>query len=49
MSSGWGYALACVAVPAVWGVVMYYAFGWWDARRRRRAQRDAPPPIDYSI
>ncbi|MEW5854130.1 MAG: hypothetical protein AB2A00_35470 [Myxococcota bacterium] len=42
------YALACVAIPAVWGVVMVYVFGRWAERRRQDSARDIPP-IDYSI
>ena len=42
----WLYALLCVVVPAVWGVAMYYAF---TALKKRPAQHDDPPPIDYSI
>lgn len=49
MTSGWLYVLACVIVPAVWGVAMYHAFEIWERRRRRAIQRDVPPPIDYSI
>lgn len=48
VNSSLSYALACVVVPAVWGVLMYFVFGYWDARRRR-APKDGPPPIDYSI
>jgi hypothetical protein len=47
--SSWLYAAACVVVPAAWGVAMFYAFEAIDRRRRKRATRDAPPPIDYSI
>ncbi len=45
------YALACVLVPALWGVAMYYAFGFVDRRRAARAKQAAPemPPADYSI
>jgi hypothetical protein len=46
------YALACVAAPAVWGVAMYYVFGWIQRRRARlRGRAGAPelPPIDYTI
>lgn len=43
------YALACVLVPAAWGVAMYHAFGWWERRRGRRADADAGQPVDYSI
>lgn len=49
MSSTVAYALACVLVPFGWGVLMFYAFGWWQARLRRRASQAGPPPIDYSI
>jgi uncharacterized SAM-binding protein YcdF (DUF218 family) len=42
------YAIACVAIPALWGVVMYYAFGYWE-RRRRKARAPELPPVDYSI
>ncbi len=49
MPSGLIYVIACVIVPGVWGVVMYYAFGLWDRRRQKQIQRDAPPPVDYSI
>jgi len=47
--SSWLYVAACVVVPAVWGVLMYWAFGALDRRRRRAARNDAPPPVDYSI
>ena len=49
MTSGWLYTLAAVIVPALWGIAMYHAFGIWDRRRQRAIQRDAPPPVDYSI
>jgi len=56
MSSTILYAIACVIVPALWGVAMYHAFGWWEARRARRggsparaADDDRRPPINYSI
>jgi len=45
------YAIACVVLPALWGVLMYYAFGFVQRRRERRSTRRAgdPPPADYSI
>jgi len=45
------YAFACVALPAVWGVLMYYVFGLIQRRRERIVGRTTgdPPPIDYSI
>jgi hypothetical protein len=45
------YAVACVVLPAAWGVLMYYVFGLVQRRRERRHARDSgdPPPIDYSI
>ena len=45
----WLYALACVVVPGVWGVIMFYVFNAVGRRRAQREQRDRPPPIDYSI
>ena len=47
--SEWGYAALCVVVPAVWGILMYYAFGALDRRRRNLSKRGDPPPVDYSI
>ena len=44
----WLYVLGCIAIPALWGIAMYYVFGAID-RRRRRAPRAEAPPIDYSI
>jgi hypothetical protein len=41
------YAVACVVLPAAWGVAMYYVFGF--LRRRRERQPGEPPPVDYSI
>jgi hypothetical protein len=41
------YVCLCVAVPALWGIVSYFAFG--AIRRKREAKTDGPPPIDYSI
>ncbi len=46
--SGWLYALLCLVVPALWGVLMYYLFGWIQ-RRRRQVTREDAPPVDYSI
>ncbi len=45
----WLHVLACVVVPAGWGVVMYFVFSFVDARRVGRRQQDEPPPIDYTI
>lgn len=47
MSAGWGYALLCVAVPALWGLLMVAAFEAWERRQggRRRHRRAR----DYSI
>jgi hypothetical protein len=39
------YALACVVVPAVWGVVVATVFTRWDRRSGRRDGR----PVDYAI
>jgi hypothetical protein len=47
--SGWLYVAACVLLPGTWGVVMYWAFGALDRRRKRLSRQDLPPPIDYSI
>lgn len=46
--NGWLYALLCVVAPAVWGALMYFAFGWV---RRLRASKGAegPPPADFTI
>jgi hypothetical protein len=47
------YGLGCVVVPAIWGVAMYYVFGWIQRRRERLRGRTGapgdPPPIDYRI
>jgi hypothetical protein len=45
------YAVACIVLPALWGVLMYHVFGLVQRRRGRRAMHEAshPPPIDYSI
>ncbi|MBK7579120.1 MAG: hypothetical protein IPI67_02850 [Myxococcales bacterium] len=47
--SAWLYPLACVVLPGVWGVLMYFAFGAFERRRRTSVKKDALPPIDYSI
>jgi CubicO group peptidase (beta-lactamase class C family) len=43
------YAVACVVAPAVWGVAMYYVFGWMRRRLERGGGKDRVPPVDYSI
>lgn len=43
------YAIACVVAPALWGVAMYYAFGWLRRRMERGGGKDDVPPVDYSI
>jgi hypothetical protein len=45
------YAVACVILPALWGVLVYLVFGLLQRRRARRIGRAPgdPPPIDYSI
>ena len=43
------YALACVAVPALWGLLMYRVFGWLRNRTKKGGGKDEPPPVDYSI
>jgi hypothetical protein len=47
--TSWLFALACVVLPAGWGVLMYLVFGAVERRRRRDATKDTLPPIDYSI
>jgi hypothetical protein len=47
--STWMYALLSVLAPTAWGVVMYWAFGWIERRRRRPDLREGAPPIDYTI
>jgi hypothetical protein len=47
--SPWIHVAACVVVPAAWGIAMFYVFEAIDRRRQKRARREAPPPIDYSI
>ena len=47
--TGFLYVAACIVVPGVWGVFMFWAFGALERRRKRLERRDAPPPIDYSI
>lgn len=44
----WLHVAACVVVPGVWGVLMYFAFSAFD-RRRGESTQEGPPPIDYSI
>lgn len=46
------YALLCVVVPLVWGILVARVFDWLEARRPSR--RPAPPrrhrpEIDYYI
>lgn len=52
-TTGWLYVAACLAVPAVWGVVSAWLFGRIDARRRKAKGNDSDatlrPPVDYSI
>ena len=45
------YAIACVLIPAAWGVVMYRLFGYFERRRLRNVDepRRELPPSDYSI
>lgn len=43
------YVAACLLGPPLWGVLMYFAFGFVDRRRRRVAAAQDPPPIDYAI
>lgn len=45
----WLFAVSCVVLPAVWGVLMYFVFGAFQRRYERVVRKDAPPPIDYSI
>ncbi len=45
----WLYIVACVLVPACWGLLMYVGFNVLDRKRMAQRQADAPPPIDYSI
>jgi uncharacterized membrane protein len=45
VSAGWGHALLCVTVPALWGLVTVAVFERWDRRHGRRRRRR----IDYSI
>jgi hypothetical protein len=46
-----GYVVACLALPAVWGVVAAKLFSRLDRRRKARADAAAAerPPIDYVI
>ena len=43
------YAVACVVAPAIWGVIMYHAFGWLRRRLEKSGGKDRVPPVDYSI
>jgi hypothetical protein len=48
----WLYAFACVAVPTVWAVVMFKAFGWWERRlaaKRTGDEQQHPHDVDYMI
>jgi hypothetical protein len=47
--SGWLYAIACVVVPAAWGVAMFAVFNVFDRRRAAPRDRQSRPPVDYSI
>jgi hypothetical protein len=49
-----GYALLCVIVPVAWGLVIYGASNWIEARLQRGAEKAGeapkePPPLDYHI
>lgn len=44
-----GFALLCVVVPVVWGVLVNKAFDAWRARRGRGARGDGPIFPDYQI
>jgi hypothetical protein len=43
------HVIACVALPAVWGVAMYYVFSAANRRLSAPESSSGPPPIDYSI
>ena len=45
----WLYSGLCVVVPAIWGIVMYFAFNALASRRQEQQRAGDPPPIDYSI
>jgi hypothetical protein len=47
----WLYSVACVVVPAGWGVLMYFVFNALSRRNGNHGHDDSdrPPPIDYSI
>lgn len=45
----WLHALACVLVPGLWGVLMYFVVSALSRRKLTRDTENAPPPIDYSI
>jgi hypothetical protein len=51
-----GYALACVIVPAAWGLIVVWASNHLDHRMLRHGRRQGeankpppPPPIEYHI
>ncbi|MGD0675074.1 MAG: hypothetical protein ABSC94_06615 [Polyangiaceae bacterium] len=45
-----GYAIACVVLPAAWGIAVSRVFGFVHRRRSRHERvRGDPPPVDYSI
>ncbi len=52
-STGWLYIAACLAAPAIWGVVSAWISGRIDAKRQKaRGVSDGKamlPPVDYSI
>lgn len=56
--SVFAYAVACVLLPSLWAVAMFYVFGWVDRRRAAAmpgslaappAGDDELPPADYMI
>ncbi len=47
--SGALYVAACLAVPALWGALMYVAFGLLQRRRRPADPHNPAPPADYTI
>ncbi|MCP4448851.1 MAG: hypothetical protein GY811_26480 [Myxococcales bacterium] len=52
-STGWLYVAACLAAPAISGVLSAWIFGRIDARRRKATGDPQDtilrPPVDYSI
>jgi len=51
-----GYAVACVVIPAAWGVLVVGASSWVERvlQKRHRPEPSLPeethlPPIDYPI